>query len=123
MTKTFFVSSCLRVRDAFARVSVITADTFNFDLYTPGDLPVDIFSKTNLAGGPLWSYAGTVQAAAPFTPAAVLAPHPALFLHAARGDIDSDGDGIPDGMELLHFGTDPALWDTCGDGLSDWEEI
>jgi hypothetical protein len=60
-----------------------------------------------------------VQAVAPFTPSAVAAPHATLFLHAARGDLDSDGDGIPDGMERLHFGTNPLLWDSSGDGLSE----
>ena len=106
-------------RVAFARVAPSPSGTSDFDLYTPGDLPVDVFSKTNLLAGPLWNYAGTVQAVAPFTPSAVAAPHVAIFLHAARGDLDGDGDGIPDGMELLHFGTNPLLWDSSGDGLSE----
>ena len=110
-------------RVAFTRVATSPSGTFEFDLYTPGDLPVDVFSKTNLLAGPLWNYAGTVQAVAPFTPSAVAAPHATLFLHAARGDLDSDGDGIPDGMELLHFGTNPLLWDSSGDGLSDWIKL
>jgi len=38
------------------------------------------------------------------------------------GDLDSDGDGIPDWLELL-IGTDPYNPDTDGDGLSDGEEF
>ena len=34
------------------------------------------------------------------------------------GVIDSDGDGIPDAQEILN-GTDPFLWDTNHDGISD----
>ncbi len=110
-------------RVAFARISATSPTTFSFDLYTPSDLPIDIFTKTNLAGRTLWHYAGTVQTTAPFTPAALVSPYATRFLHAARGDIDSDGDGIPDGMERLHFGTNPYLWDSSGDGLSDWLKI
>lgn len=110
-------------RVAFARVDMSSAGLFAFDLYTPADLPVDVFSKTNLAAGPLWRYAGTVQTLAPFTPAVVAAAPPVLFLHAARADVDTDGDGIPDGMETLHFGTSPVLWDSSGGGLSDWRKI
>ena len=36
---------------------------------------------------------------------------------------DSDGDGIPDGKEVVRYGTDPNLWDSDFDGLSDGEEI
>ncbi len=109
---------------AFARVAIDSPPGFfSFDLYTPSDLPVDIFSKTNLAAGPFWRYAGTVQTVAPFTPAAVPAAPPALFLHAARADVDTDSDGLPDGMEILHFGTSPLLWDSNGGGLSDWRKI
>ncbi len=110
-------------RVAFARLKPVLTGTLGFDLYSPASLPVDIFTKTNLVGNQRWSYAGTVQTTEPFTPAAVATAGSRLFLHAARGDIDSDGDGIPDGMELLHFGTDPHLWDSSGDGLSDWIKI
>lgn len=34
--------------------------------------------------------------------------------------IDSDGDGIPDNEETI---TDPFVYDTDNDGLSDWEEL
>jgi hypothetical protein len=110
-------------RVAFARVDSSVEGLFAFDLYTPGDLPVDVFTKTNLADSLLWRYAGTVQTIAPFTPAVVAVAPLALFLHAARADIDTDSDGIPDGMETLHFGTSPFLWDSSGGGLSDWRKI
>ncbi|MBA4386957.1 MAG: hypothetical protein C0404_03185 [Verrucomicrobia bacterium] len=41
----------------------------------------------------------------------------------ARGDIDSDLDGLPNGREMLVSGTDPQKKDTDGDGASDLDEI
>lgn len=41
----------------------------------------------------------------------------------ARGDIDSDNDGLPDGRETHILHTDPSLADTDGDGSSDYEEV
>ena len=38
-------------------------------------------------------------------------------------DTDSDDDEIEDGEEVNTYGTNPDLWDTDGDGLSDGEEI
>ena len=38
-------------------------------------------------------------------------------------DLDSDGDGVNDGVEVSSFGTSPTDPDTDGDGLSDLEEI
>lgn len=35
---------------------------------------------------------------------------------------DSDGDNVPDGLELLHTGTDPLDTDTDGNGTSDGDE-
>jgi hypothetical protein len=36
---------------------------------------------------------------------------------------DSDGDGLYDDDELEVYGTDPAWWDTDGDGAGDGEEV
>jgi hypothetical protein len=108
---------------AFARLAAPQASALPFDVYVPADLPVDLFTKTNLAAEPLWTYAGRVSASAPFTPASLPAPGPRLFLNLARGDADSDGDGIPDGVELLAFGSNPHLADTSGGGLSDWLKV
>lgn len=36
---------------------------------------------------------------------------------------DRESDGVYDYFEVKLFGTDPALWDTDGDGFSDGEEI
>ena len=36
---------------------------------------------------------------------------------------DTDGDGLPDGDEVLKYRTDPLRADTDGDGLSDGEEV
>ncbi len=38
-------------------------------------------------------------------------------------DPDTDGDGIPDGMEVAVYGTDPLERDSDGDGVEDWYEI
>ena len=38
-------------------------------------------------------------------------------------DQDRDGDGIPLIDELFAYGTDPDLWDTDGDGVSDGAEV
>ena len=37
-------------------------------------------------------------------------------------DLDSDGDGLPDGVEYYDIGTDPADPDTDGDGIPDGED-
>lgn len=39
------------------------------------------------------------------------------------GTIDNDGDGLTDEAETTIHGTDPTIWDTDGDGISDGEEI
>lgn len=41
----------------------------------------------------------------------------------ALGDPDTDGDGIPDSVELLVLGTDPLEGDSDGDERSDFDEV
>ncbi|NOX57364.1 MAG: matrixin family metalloprotease [Planctomycetes bacterium] len=41
----------------------------------------------------------------------------------ATDDPDTDGDGIPDSIELLVLGTDPLNGDTDGDDVSDFDEV
>ncbi|MDD5704959.1 MAG: hypothetical protein PHR35_03480 [Kiritimatiellae bacterium] len=110
-------------RVAFAGIAVPDAQTVSLDLYSPSTLPVDIFWTGALPVASLWEYAGTVQAVHPFTPAIVPQYAAQVFLHCARGDIDTDGDGLADGLEMLALGTHPGLYDSDGDGVADRAEI
>jgi len=94
-------------------------------IYTPTNEQVDVFARTALtAVTNLWALRGTLDATAPFdTWDASMADHPLHFFHAALAGIDTDGDGLPDGREMLVFGTDPCSADTDHDGMSDFEEI
>jgi hypothetical protein len=115
-------------RVAFAGLAGLSADgRLGVWVYSPiNNLPVDVFTRptmTPVVNG--WTLLGTVLAKSPFTlwyaPPGVT--NQSAFFTAARADIDSDGDGIPDDREILVFGTNPYNADSDGDGLSDWEEI
>ena len=93
-----------------------------FTLYAPATCPIDVFGRVRLESGN-WECLGTVNAVSPFTAVTVYSPSNSYFLAAARQDVDSDGDGIPDGRERFLFHTDPRLWDSSGDGLSDWAKV
>jgi len=41
----------------------------------------------------------------------------------SKDDPDSDGDGIPDTIEVFVLGTDPLLTDTDDDGVDDFQEV
>ena len=36
---------------------------------------------------------------------------------------DTDGDGISDGFEVLHMGSNPLSVDSDSDGITDWDEF
>ena len=110
-------------RVAFASIAVPGSQDIALDLYAPTSVPIDLFWRGSLAASGLWTYAGTLQATHPFTPATLPRYTPSLFLHASRADIDTDSDGLPDGLEMLALGTNPDLWDTDGDGIQDRSEI
>lgn len=46
-----------------------------------------------------------------------------MRLVSGEADVDNDGDGIPDALELEEFGTDPTAKDTDEDGYDDGFEV
>jgi len=105
-------------RVAFAKVDIKNG-VFSYVMYSPVNAPVDIFSKNELKPG-LWDYRGFTYSSPEFGEGVVSASAQNLFFHAARGDIDSTGCGIPDGIKHFVFGGNIWLWDSGGDLLSDW---
>ena len=110
------VVSFVRIsRDAATSNAVLT-------LYAPTALPVDVFARERLDSGE-WCLCGTTNAINPFTELTIPSPTASRFFAASRGDVDLDDDGIPDGREVFLYHTNPALWDTSGDGLSDGAKV
>jgi len=111
-------------RVAFVGIAGKSADgRVGLWIYSPSNnLPLDVLTCSTLTSNMLWQLIGTVNANAPFTlwyaPPGTSAT---AFFKAARADIDSDGDGIPDDRELLVFGTNPYAWDSAGTSLGDYE--
>ena len=102
-------------RDAATSNAVLT-------LYAPTALPVDVFAGERLDSGD-WSLCASTNALHPFTELTIPSPVASRFFAASRGDVDLDGDGIPDGREAFLYHTKPSLWDTGGDGLSDGVKV
>ncbi len=55
-------------------------------------------------------------------------PRPGVFAVeapdlTALADLDTDGDGIPDTLEIFALGTDPNAIDSDGDGVDDYTEV
>ena len=79
-----------------------------------------------------WDYKGLSMQERGGTAAGAVSEAPSQFFMATRQSSsgtgsaasigDSDGDGIPDDVERLVFGTDPGNADTSGEGMSDWEK-
>ena len=47
----------------------------------------------------------------------------AAFFELGSVDVDSDGDGIPDFIEINVTGTDPYKWDSAGTSLGDFARM
>ena len=92
---------------------------------------VRLLGKESLSD-PLWDYKGLSMQERGETAAGAVSEAHSQFFMATRQAIsgtrsaglagDSDGDGIPDDVERLVFGTNPYSADTSGEGLSDWEK-
>ncbi len=104
-----------------------TNDVIDVGLCIPdGITNVDVFAITNLmTDGYPWVMVATnlsvVTNSVVWSWTNVLETN--VFMAAADGSMDSDGDGLTDGREFYLFGTDMNLWDTDGDSYSDGEEL
>lgn len=108
---------------AFAQLSPnVQSSGLGFQMYVPKDMTVNIFGKKKLDDLE-WKFLGSIEASSMFTPASFGVSGESYFLRAERGDVDSDGDGIPDGLEIYHFHTNPYKWDSGNSGVSDGAKI
>lgn len=92
---------------------------------------VRLLGKESLTDS-LWDYKGLSMQERGETAAGAVSKAPWQFFMATRQTSpgtgrtasvgDSDGDGIPDDVERLVFGTNPYSADTSGEGLSDWDK-
>ena len=110
---------------AFVGGGVLANGAFQYFLHAPTNVPeLDLFTSTNLQaekGG--WMWPSKLQHKIDPLGGACNGLLSPLFLAADDASIDSDGDGLPDCMELRIYGTDPYAGDTDGDGLSDGAEV
>lgn len=109
---------------AFAGIQVGQTNTLGLWLYTPSNRPVALLTRYTLtATTNAWSLLGGVNAVAPFDFLETAMQAESAFYLAGFSDVDTDGDGIPDLLEIYVFGTNPESADSDGDDVSDYLEI
>jgi len=113
----------------FTHISVDPAET-NAVVAMETDRAADLFFAQSQTNTPLpsdWSYLGRHLASLSFLYPLASPPtandYPLTAFLVSDATRDTDGDGLPDAMEELVYGTDPLLADTDGDGVSDTLEI
>ncbi len=111
-------------RLAFAGVESVASGSVWLWVYTPTNpVPLDVFSCPRLPPPDRhWTLVGSVGADLPVESWSAPVVLGSAFFCVSRGDMDSDGDGVADGREMLMFGTNPLNADSDDDGLSDREE-
>lgn len=111
---------------AFVRQEVLLSGAFRYYIHAPTNVSLlNVFTSTNLLatrGGWMWP-AKMTHDADPFVGSCGIMADASVFLAADDAEFDSDGDGLPDSMEMRIYGTDPNSADTDGDGLSDGQEV
>lgn len=105
---------------AFAGIAGAGNNAFSAWLYAPSSRPVALLKKTNLLDS-AWSYAGDSSATPAFTLWNTPAGDPSACFRVGYLDVDSDGDGVPDFIEIYVTHTDPYTWDSAGTSLGDYE--
>ena len=96
-------------------------NTFNTWMYTPSARPIAVLARTNLLGAATdWTIRGSYNATPQFNLWRTAMGVPMEFYLGGFLDVDSDGDGIPDLIELTITGTNPYKWDSAGTSLGDY---
>ena len=91
-------------------------------IFTPAARPVAVLASTNLVLKG-WAPLGSFAAVPPFNLWHAPLGFDALFVMPGFVDVDSDGDGIPDFIELYVTRTDRYKWDSAGTSLGDFARM
>lgn len=111
---------------SFQKMNPSTLDVL-FEFYNPLHVSLILLMKKELSDP--WNLYGRVgeNTTDSLGYTAFTAPrnldHDKGFYLIVDGSTDSDGDGLPDGLELNYFKSDPQKRDTRFSGLSDWEKV
>ena len=103
----------------------VTPSGVTFGVYNPERVDIDVIGFSTLTC-PQKSYLGRIPAKGKerlWFETVRPADATTYFYRFLNGTLDSDGDGISDGMELGYFGTDPHKRDTAGSRMDDWRKI
>lgn len=110
---------------SFTKINFPNPKVISFGFYNPLGEELGLLTQENL--GEKWDYRGRVPmtwgqeyVSFPFHRLPENDPH---FFKMVNLSVDSDGDGLPDGLELSVFKTDPQKRDTTDCGMDDWSKI
>lgn len=110
---------------SFTKIDFPNPKEIVFEFHNPLGNALGLLTQETL--GETWDYRGRVPmmrgqeyVSFPFHRLPENDPH---FFRMIDLSVDSDGDGLPDGLELSVFKTDPRKRDTTDCGMDDWSKI
>jgi hypothetical protein len=128
-TSECFTNSPLFITNTVCVFDTNALWTVQFDVqgtnHLGGNSPVEIYTTTNLLGNNItnanWQFLESGPSCSTYQ--YTNQPGSQGFYVLGDGTIDPDGDGLSTAYERLVSRTNPTLWDTDGDGISDRDEV